>query len=145
MARSIVYQSEMVAGTEKSAARSGVADQYKDKLLKLIPAEIVAAYLTLKSLLDSAGDANTTVLQWVVFGGLLVLTPVVYYRIYGVKEAKQLVVTTLAFLVWAFVIGSPLDSFFMDVTGTIAPIKGILASVILVFYSLTAPVILKDS
>ncbi len=118
-------------------------DGYKEKLVKLIPAEIVGAYLTLKSILDTSPDIDSvTIIQWVIFAGLLVITPIIYNRIYGVKEFKQLMVTTFAFIIWAFTIGSPLDLFFTDLSGELSPLKGIIASVLLVFYSLITPLLL---
>lgn len=138
MGRSVIYQGQI---TKMSVIQN--PDSYKDKLLKLIPAEIVAAFLTLKGILDaSPSGVNIQLFQWIVFGGLLILTPIIYKKIYGVKDTKQLVVTTFAFVIWAFSIGSPIDTFFMDASGMLSPAKGIVASLLLVFYSLIAPLLL---
>jgi len=119
-------------------------DDYKDKLLKLIPAEIIGAYLTLKSIIDSAAiTEGTELIQWIVFALLLVLTPVTYIVIYKVKIFKQVAVTTFAFIIWVFTIGGPFDSLFTGSDGTILPLKGVIAGIILVFYSLIAPIFLQ--
>ncbi len=141
MAREIrYYQAEKVAMDGISAKET---DSYKDKLLKLIPAEVVAGFLTLKGILDAAAGVNGIVtLQWIVFIGLLILTPFIYRVIYHVKDMKQQIITTAAFVIWVFTIGGPLDRFFMDTTGTVMPIKGIIASVVIVFYSMLVPLLL---
>ena len=119
-------------------------DKYKDKLLKLIPAELVGAYLTLKSIIDSAAiEEGLLVLQWIVFGMLVILTPVIYVVLYKVKLPKQVVITTIAFVIWVFTVGGPFDYFF-QYEGGILPIKGVIASIILVFYTLIVPVLLTD-
>jgi hypothetical protein len=93
-------------------------DDYKDKLLKLIPAEIIGAYLTLKSIIDSAAIADGVhLIQWIVFTLLLILTPVIYIVIYKIRLFRQVAITTLAFVIWVFTIGGPFDNLFMNEEG----------------------------
>jgi hypothetical protein len=141
MARAIKYYSKVAVS--KAAYSDKDLDSYKDKLLKLIPAEIVAAFLTLKGVFDAAqGVAGIEVVQWIVFCGLLVIMPWIYWKAYKVKDLKQHIITVIAFIIWVFTIGGPFDQFFLGNNGMILPIKGIIASIILVFFTLLAPLLL---
>jgi hypothetical protein len=143
MAREIKYYSRRAAGTADASARE--LDGYKEKLLKLIPAEIVAAFMALKGLMDAAQQVpGIWTVQWIVFAGLLVLTPLVYWKAYGVRDPRQHILTSVAFIVWVFTIGGPFDRFFLDSSGALLPVKGIIASVILVFYSLLVPLLMPS-
>jgi hypothetical protein len=143
MAREIKYDSRRAAGTADASARE--LDSYKEKLLKLIPAEIVAAFLALKGLMDAAQQVpGVWTVQWIVFAGMLILTPLIYWKAYGVRDLRQHIITTVAFIVWVFTIGGPFDRFFLDSSGALLPIKGIIAGVILVFYSLLVPLLLPS-
>jgi hypothetical protein len=144
MGREIRYCSNESKGI--AAASDSKLDSYRDKLLKLIPAEIVAAFLALKGALDAAQQVNgIQMLEWIVFAGLLVFTPLIYRFVYKVKDAKQHVLTILAFIIWVFTIGGPFDQFFMGPDGTILPIKGIIASIALIFFTLTVPMLFPSS
>ena len=76
-------------------------DDYRSRILKLIPAEIIAAYLTLKGLIESAASSPTVkeTIYWFVFLVLLILTPVFYKKVTKVVSGKQLLITTSAFVV----------------------------------------------
>lgn len=143
MGREIRYYSKESAGM--AAVSATKLDSYRDKLLKLIPAEIVAAFLALKGLLDAAQNVDgIALIQWIVFAGLLIFTPLIYRFIYKVKDVKQHVLTILAFVIWVFTIGGPFDQFFQGPDGEILPIKGIIASIVLVFYTLAVPMLLPS-
>lgn len=143
MGREIRYYSKKSMGM--AAVSASNLDTYRDKLLKLIPAEIVAAFLALKGVLDAAQNVEgIELIQWIVFVGLLIFTPLIFRYIYRVKDVKQHVLTTLAFVVWVFTVGGPFDQFFLGPDGDILPIKGIIASIVLVFYTLTVPMLLPS-
>jgi hypothetical protein len=142
MGREIKYRIEKRAGVTETTA--GELDSYKDKLLKLIPAEIVAAFLTLKGVLDAAQHVERIdLIQWIVFAGLLIFTPLFYRYVYKVKDVKQHLITALAFVVWVFTVGGPFDQFFLDTDGQLLPVKGILASILLVFFTLSVPLLMQ--
>jgi len=103
---------------EKIAAMPGEAraavheqlkpDDYKSRLLKYIPAEVVAMYITLDSITRSAG--NQIPLQpalWIVFTLLLIGTPLWLWRVMKVTKRGQLVISFFAFAVWVFALGGP--------------------------------------
>jgi hypothetical protein len=94
-----------IASAGKSQTESPrQADAYVDKLLKLIPSEVVALWVTLRSTLTAA-DTAPGWLQWVAFLALLCLTPIYMKRIAGVSKTSQVCITTGGFVVWVFSLG----------------------------------------
>jgi hypothetical protein len=81
-------------------------DKYKDRLLKYIPAEVVTLYLTLTALLGTA-RVQPWWLGWLILAVGIVATW--YYLRYPleVKDRKQLIISCVAFVVWAFALGGP--------------------------------------
>ncbi len=90
-------------------------DGFNEKLLKLIPSEIVAAYLFVQNIVGGEilfGDEGSTVnlapyILWAVFGILLVLTPLYLMKLQKVKFGFQSIYTTFAFVVWVYTLGEP--------------------------------------
>jgi hypothetical protein len=83
-------------------------DDYKDRLLKLIPTEVVAAYLTLDGIIrSSATGRSITIALWVAFGVGTVATWLYLQRLQKVGSLVQLAVSTVAFAVWVFALGGP--------------------------------------
>ncbi len=92
-----------------------VADDYLGRLVKYVPAEIIALYLTVAGIIppDPTGRPRATVL-WVVFFGCLVLVPV-FTWVATTRHGRppltaQVVISTLAFPIWVFAIGGPFAS-----------------------------------
>jgi hypothetical protein len=81
-------------------------DEYGNRLLKYIPAEVVAVYLTLQGILQTT-EVPPQYLGWTVFIILLVLTPVYLYRLMKVRNKMQLFISTVSFAVWVFTLGGP--------------------------------------
>ncbi len=82
-------------------------ESYFEKLLRYIPGDIVAGYVALNGII--VGEAgNSPILQWIVFGALLVLSPL--YMCYmkteppgiNLSKAFPCVVAALSFAVWVF-------------------------------------------
>jgi hypothetical protein len=82
------------------------ADGYSDRLIKYIPAEVVALYLTLDALIRSAPEVPSYV-YWGVLIFCFVGTYLYLWRIQKVKKQLQLHISGGAFLVWVFAIGGP--------------------------------------
>lgn len=94
-----------------AAPPSAEPDAYKDRLLKLIPAEVVAVYLALQGILATAdGTSRASILLWVISAILLVSTPSYLWRISGVRKRSQLALSTAAFVVWVFALGGPFET-----------------------------------
>ncbi|MFO0931207.1 MAG: hypothetical protein U1E39_00710 [Planctomycetota bacterium] len=127
---------------------------FSDKIVKLIPTEIVGAYMVLSGII--CGDAETiakladpvkrptvadgdikVALMYGVSSLLLVLTPAYLRRLSGVKNVAQLLTTTFAFIVWVYSLGGPFVLLHWH--------HPIAASVILVLWSLAIPLFVKPT
>ncbi len=107
---------------------------YKDRLLKLIPSEIVAAYLVIEGLIPE--KASTA--PWVSLGAtliLLVLIPFYMTRIMEVKVPRQILFTMVSFMVWVYALGGPFAYYGLY--------TGYIGSVILVLWTLLIPFFYK--
>ncbi len=121
---------------------------FQDKVVKLIPTEIVGAYMVLNGIIGlpaspavadmrfpSAPPVSDDTLRFylvqAVFAILLVLTPLYLAKVAKVTNRRQLTVTTMSFVVWAYTLGGP-----FVVWGLYYPL---VASVLLVIWSLVVP------
>jgi len=83
-------------------------DDYGARLLKYIPAEIVAVYLTLDRIANSAtGQLPIEPTLWTVFLILVIATPLFLWRVTNVRKGSQLAISTASFAVWVFAMGGP--------------------------------------
>ena len=81
-------------------------DKYKDRLLKYIPAEVVTLYLTLTALLSGAAGLPLWP-AWVIFTiGIIATWCYLRYQ-FAVTDRSQLVISSIAFVVWVFALGGP--------------------------------------
>jgi hypothetical protein len=104
------------------------ADDYANKLIKYIPSEVIALYITLSTVLKSSADVPA-MLDWIIF---IVCTAGVYFyllRIQKVTKQKQLIISVLSFIVWIFAFGGP----FADL-GWYKPIYGGLLLPVFTFF-----------
>jgi hypothetical protein len=128
---------EIKSAADISVPPPAQVNDYKDRLVKLIPSEIITAYVTLKGLINGAGEqGNRQLLIWIVFGILVIMTPLYLFYITNVKKAGQIVFSSIAFVLWVMVIG-----------GTFTTILGFsaeyLGSILLVIYTLFIPFVYK--
>lgn len=102
---SILPTAENSPVKETAPADNKVMD-YLDKVSKLVPAEILAAYLTMFGLVESIKSATTQLVSmWIVFAAGSILTPI-YLNLAaeaGKPKTRHLILSTIAFLVWAYV------------------------------------------
>ena len=86
-------------------------DDYKTRLLKYIPAEVIALYLTLDGLLRPTVahpiPATKIFIYWLVFAFGLLVTPIYLWRVQNVRKNAQLGISTVAFAVWVYALGGP--------------------------------------
>lgn len=132
MARQIKPQPtiQMKEGTQ-------LPDDYKDRLVKLIPSEIVTAYVTIQGIMKGyTGSGNIHALLWIVFVILLILTPVYLHYISKVNNVFQIIFTSIAFVLWVIVIGGPIDTI-------LGFNSAFIGSIFLVLYTLVIPFIYK--
>ncbi len=85
-------------------------DDYIERLIKYIPSEVIALYLTLDPLvrptLGSPGPDNQ-IIHWLIFIFCAFLTWFYLRRVLQVKKQVQLIISVGAFFVWVFAIGGP--------------------------------------
>jgi hypothetical protein len=103
------------------------ADDYLEQVVKYIPTEIVAGFIAISGITKAITDVPLAV-QWVIFGVLLILTPLYTWRVstdpkIGIS-VSQLVIATVAFLLWVFTLGGPFStlSWYMPYYGAIASV-----------------------
>jgi phosphoglycerol transferase MdoB-like AlkP superfamily enzyme len=115
-------------------------DDFVSQVVKYIPAEIVAAYVTLQGMLTSATSPNSipSLVGWLVFLGLLVLTPLYTWRFSSVKGLPppytQIVIATVGFVVWVFTLGGPFKA--------LSWYNSIYGSILLIFFTLIPPLVI---
>lgn len=108
MSRRIVSQQLQAAGGEKAP------DVYFDKVIKYIPADVVAAWIAVSAMVKAASGISIPTVMWVSFIAGLAITAAWTWK--QTKEPglptaiKQIVISTLAFSVWVFALGTPFDS-----------------------------------
>ena len=79
---------------------------YLDRLVQLIPAEIVAAYLAVQGLVWHRDAVRDLVLEVsAVF--LLLLLPLYLWKLHGVRSKLKILLTMGSFVVWAFALSTP--------------------------------------
>ena len=83
---------------------------YQDKLLKLIPAEIVAAYVALDGI---AGTIPAQRFKFLIVAICILLVINYFYllKLHKVKSKLQIFITEISFLVWIFSLGGPFLDF----------------------------------
>jgi hypothetical protein len=82
-----------------------VADSYIERLVKLTPVEPIALFLILSSMVLSTPTRVAAIVEWFIFGFLLLMTPL-FFRKVGVGW-PQAVAMMLVFCAWIFAIGGP--------------------------------------
>ncbi len=91
-------------------------DTYPERVAKYVPAEIIAGYTPLMALAAAnGGEKPTEVTLWLaglVFLAGFIATPLYLWRVSGkVGKSKpiQIVIATIAFPLWAYVLGGPFE------------------------------------
>jgi hypothetical protein len=114
--------------TSKDAALdpSTREDTYFGKVVKYIPAEVVAAYVAVTGAVKSAAaDAPRETLLWLVTAGMLLVTPI-WVLVAATEPGKprpafQAGAAAAAFACWVFALGGPFESqtWYKPVYGTV--------------------------
>jgi hypothetical protein len=114
MGRTVVTARDVVQGSVASAEAPAklTQDTYQDRLLKYIPADIVAIYVGLLGVLKTANPQTTPIVtvQWVVFFVILVLTIPWQRKIVKIEKWQQVAIGTVAFVFWAISLGQPFET-----------------------------------
>ena len=118
---------------------SKVTDSYSEKLVRYIPADILAAYIAISGIIESNNPPLW--LSWGVFCALLALTPAYVCLVktepagFSWSKSFHWVTSCLAFSAWVFAIGGPM------LTATFAWYQPYLGSVVLILTTLLIPVL----
>ena len=88
-------------------------DEYSDRLLKLVPAEVIAVFFAVDAAIQSSNNAVPGLLYW---GITLLLAAGAYLYVMRTSSEKdkpppylQAGLATLSFVVWVFAIGGPFE------------------------------------
>jgi CDP-diglyceride synthetase len=114
------------------------ADGFWDKVIKNIPGDVVAGWTAVLGLFKGAAgtlpDQQTLTYLWILFGIFLVAVFVWTFRQTSRPGAKpawtQIILSTIAFFVWALALGTPFD--------TLSFYDGRVAAALLIVYTIAA-------
>lgn len=82
-------------------------DDYKERILKYMPGEVVTLYLLVYGLAKASEDQiQFEVISWVLFAVGIIGTILHLWRIAKV-DWVQILISTIAFVVWVFALGGP--------------------------------------
>jgi len=136
MSRAIIYDRPGGRGETRDASSALAPDDYAGRLLKLIPVEVIALYMTLVTIAEQDEDISDVVL-WV----LLLLgmgATYLYSRVrLRINDNRQLAVTVGAFFVWAMMMGGPFE------TDSATWYKDTYGAMILPIYTFLVPFIMR--
>jgi hypothetical protein len=91
------------------STRSAGAQDYLERLYKIIPAEVTAAYLAVSTLLTDPINPSANAMTLLLFGVFLtLLTPFYLWTLGGVRNRMQILVSTISFPIWAICISAAL-------------------------------------
>jgi hypothetical protein len=87
-------------------------DDYFTQIIKYIPSEAVALYLTLYGIVAAAKtQVPFETILWILFIVGLIATPIYLLRVTKVKDKVQLAISTVAFFIWVFALGGPFATY----------------------------------
>ncbi len=125
-----------------AAAGSPAQNPYFDKLYKLIPTEITGAYLAITSMIGSNGTTNGDLNYFYTilftFLALLFLTPIYTYKVQGVRNTTQIILSTISFPIWVSNISATYLSHVIGVN------TGLFSGAVLIVWTLVVPLFAKE-
>lgn len=98
---------ELAAGAKKIPPK----DEYAERLIKYIPAEVISVFLFTNGVLRTADkeipQRIADLLGWLIFAFLFLMTPVYLARVLEVKKKQHWLIASISFAIWVFSIGGP--------------------------------------
>ncbi len=86
-------------------------DDYLTRLIKFVPSEVVALYITLYALANSSrNEIAFDAVVWAIFIVGIIATPLYLWRVAKVADWTQMIISTIAFVVWIFALGGPFST-----------------------------------
>ena len=86
------------------------SNEYSEKLVKLVPTEIIGAYIAIEGIVSTQPEMQSLVLTMGSIT-LLILVPLYLWFVFDIKSISQIAVTMFSFAVWVFSMGGPFDQF----------------------------------
>lgn len=133
------------ASTEERAVALGAnnsTDHYMERLVKLVPAESIAAYPLLSSLAEAQGQWAIILVAWTLLGVSIVLRW--HATTAGVKgpQQKAVAIAAVSFVIWVYVMGGTfgLTAMLGDLGEQFQSAKEFLAILALVIWTILIPV-----
>lgn len=127
---------ELSLGTTTSSQNNKASvGSYLEKVAKLIPSEIVAAYLAMFGLAPVLQLVDTQLSYWIIFGFCQVLTPIYIYlqAEKGKHKWVHILISFISFTIWAYVTtGKELVPAYYDAA---------LGSILLIAFSLISAIV----
>jgi hypothetical protein len=114
-------------------------NNFRQRLIKMIPGEIVAAYLACNTAIAQFGDDNPLT-HWIVFGIMLALTPFYLKKIMGVTDPVQIIIMTIAFVLWTMTLKMP----FADIFEVLRK-QQLFSTLALTIFTFTVPIFYKGN
>jgi hypothetical protein len=111
-----------VPPTPSATPVPGIPDSYTDRLLKLIPSEVISLYVTLHAFILGSFKSDDPRLQAceAVIAGIGVLGTPYYLTVIGkVRKGRQIAFSTISFVIWVLAIGGPFRGQMIHVIGGI--------------------------
>ena len=113
------------------------SDDYKDRLIKMIPADVVAVYLACNTAVGQfKGDYSW---YWYVFAIILFFTPFYLIRVLEVKDLVQIILMCVSFILWTMTIDNPFVKLF---NGDINKLK-LFSTIAVALYTFVMPIFYK--
>lgn len=78
---------------------------YYDRMTKLIPGEVVGAYIAVKGILDGQSDVTNTSYYGVIFVMGMVIVPGYLIFTLNVRSRVQILATIATFFIWSISLG----------------------------------------
>ena len=128
----------IVARRLESTRSQAQIDTYFDKVVKYIPADVIAAWTFASGLITSGGEQVPKVaLLWIAYGFGIVMSALWTWqqtRAKGLPVAKtQIAIATIAFAIWVAALGGPFES--------LPSYQRLYGSLLLIAYTLVVGVI----
>ncbi|MGH2666515.1 hypothetical protein [Flavobacterium sp.] len=112
-------------------------NNYRERLVKLIPSEIISVYITINGLILSLDDNIKDSISWISMLILIVITPFYLFRISGVTKRNQILFSTISLIIWVFATAPPAISDYPE------NVLKIIASTVLALQTLFIPFFYK--
>lgn len=132
--------SRRIITSQLQGVSGGEVDTYTDRVVKYIPADIIAAWTAASGLVATASNVPTNKVLWIVFAVGLILTPFWILKQTAKSGHPPAVTQSLvgmgAFFVWVFAMGGPFAS--------LSFYRPLYGSLILIFYTLLVAFIVPE-